>query len=83
MAHPKVVEFYGKLYSVRDVAARSRPGSITEFIASRKGVTARPIADLIASRKGVTARPNDNAGTATESINLDDEEEAMASYGYQ
>jgi ATP-dependent DNA helicase PIF1 len=66
MAHPKVVEFYGKLYSVED--ARSRPQTIADFIANRKG---RP-----------AAQPTGNTGASRTAPDLDDEEEAMASYGY-
>ncbi|KJK76786.1 hypothetical protein H634G_07827 [Metarhizium anisopliae BRIP 53293] len=68
MAHPRVVEFYSKLSSVDDFGPRM-PQSIAEFIACRKGTT---------------SRPNGNAGSARERehIDLDDEEEAMASYGY-
>lgn len=37
MAHPKVVDFYKKLYSA-DAASKVRPTSIADFIAARKGV---------------------------------------------
>ncbi|KAG8414955.1 DNA helicase [Metarhizium acridum] len=66
MAHPKVVEFYNKLSSVDDFGAR-KPQSIAEFMSCRKGIT---------------SRANTNPGSAREHIDLDDEEEAMASYGY-
>ncbi|GAO14118.1 hypothetical protein UVI_02037920 [Ustilaginoidea virens] len=37
MAHQKVIEFYGKLYSVED-AVRGQPTTIADFIANKKGV---------------------------------------------
>lgn len=40
MAHPKVVEFYGKLSTV--AGARGMPRTIADFIANRKGVAGRP-----------------------------------------
>lgn len=40
MAHPKVVDFYKKLYSAAD-ASKIRPSSIADFIAARKGVKSK------------------------------------------
>ncbi|OAA44744.1 DNA helicase PIF1, ATP-dependent [Metarhizium rileyi] len=66
MAHPKVVEFYSKLSSVDDFARK--PQTIAEFIAHRKGTTSQP-------NRSVSHARAENGG-------LDDDEEAMASYGY-
>lgn len=38
MAHPKVVEFYGKLYSAAEAGMRRGPSSILDFVANRRGV---------------------------------------------
>ena len=61
MAHPRVVDFYGKLYSAAD-ALKKRPTTISDFIANRRGAA---------------PAPKPRAATT-----LDDEEEAMASYGF-
>ncbi|OAA79623.1 DNA repair and recombination protein pif1 [Akanthomyces lecanii RCEF 1005] len=38
MAHPKVVEFYGKLYSAAEAGTRRGPSSMLDFVAARRGV---------------------------------------------
>ncbi|KHO00718.1 DNA helicase PIF1, ATP-dependent [Metarhizium album ARSEF 1941] len=65
MAHPRVIDFYSKLSSVDDFGAR-KPQTIAEFISSRKGIT---------------SRPNGGANNRQTNVDLDDDEEALASYG--
>ena len=62
MAHPRVVTFYNKLYTVEE-AAKGTPATLTDFLTNRKGVASQPQQHV-------------------EVVNLDDDEEAMASYGY-
>ncbi|KAM4068155.1 PIF1-like helicase [Hirsutella rhossiliensis] len=66
MAHARVVDFYDKLYSVEQLSAR--PGNISDFIANRNG-----------TRPEALARPGKGAAKI---IDLDDDEDAMASCGY-
>ncbi|PHH60438.1 hypothetical protein CDD81_1650 [Ophiocordyceps australis] len=71
MAHPKVVEFYGKLYSAGQ-AVGSRPVTIANFVGNKRGVQPPP--------KMVPQLPN--TAQNVEAIDLDDDEEAMESYGF-
>ncbi|KAH6605136.1 dna helicase pif1 [Trichoderma cornu-damae] len=41
MAHPRVINFYGQLYSAEEAAAR-KPKSIADLFANRKGTAATP-----------------------------------------
>lgn len=63
MAHPRVINFYNKLYSAEEAMGR-KPTTVTDFVTNRKGPAAAP------------------AKKAREVIDLDDDEEAMASYGF-
>lgn len=73
MAHPKVISFYDKLYSVEEAMAR-KPSSVSDFMASRKpgpavtvkGPTTR-VKGMVAGQPKKVVRPVDM-----------DEEEAMA-----
>ncbi|KAL6853141.1 hypothetical protein J3F83DRAFT_756340 [Trichoderma novae-zelandiae] len=46
MAHPRVINFYGQLYSAEEAAAK-RPNSITDFVTNRKGVAATAVREVI------------------------------------
>jgi ATP-dependent DNA helicase PIF1 len=46
MAHPRVINFYGQLYSAEEAAAK-RPRSITDFVANRKGTTSTAVREVI------------------------------------
>ncbi|KAM5367224.1 hypothetical protein ACJZ2D_010134 [Fusarium nematophilum] len=63
MAHPRVIDFYNKLYSAEEALGK-KPQSITDLVTNRIG----------------PAAPRKKA--APERVDLDEEEEAMASYGY-
>ncbi|PHH74520.1 hypothetical protein CDD82_4898 [Ophiocordyceps australis] len=71
MAHPKVVEFYGKLYSAGQ-AIGSRPVTIANFVGNKGGV--QPPARMVPQLP--------NMAQKAEVINLDDDEEAMESYAF-
>ncbi|KAF4978822.1 hypothetical protein FZEAL_4866 [Fusarium zealandicum] len=60
MAHPRVIDFYNKLYSAEDALGR-RPQTINDFVSNRIGPAA-------------PKKP------AQQVVELDDEEEAMASF---
>lgn len=73
MAHDRVVEFYGKLYSAEQANGLLKANSIMDFVSNRRGerpARSAPMMGASAVRKKV------------EVVNLDDDEEAMASYGY-
>lgn len=68
MAHPRVVDFYGKLSSANDIVlGPSQPGTLSQFIANRRGAA--------------TSAPPAGKSHAS-AIDLDDDEQALASYGY-
>lgn len=69
MAHSRVVEFYGRLYSAEQANGPARPGSILDFVAGKRGL--QPVAP---AAPGAAAKRVDV-------VDLDDDEEAMASYG--
>ncbi|KAL7823434.1 PIF1-like helicase domain-containing protein [Trichoderma gracile] len=46
MAHPRVINFYGQLYSAEEAAAK-RPKSITDFVANRKGTVSTAVREVI------------------------------------
>ncbi|PHH84384.1 hypothetical protein CDD83_2022 [Cordyceps sp. RAO-2017] len=81
MAHERVVDFYGKLYSAEQANGPLRARSVADFVERRGGGGGgggglRPPPQA----KGPAAAAA--AGkTKAEAISLDDEEEAMASYG--
>ncbi|SPJ72686.1 related to PIF1 protein precursor [Fusarium torulosum] len=68
MAHPRVIDFYNKLYSAEEALGKPRPQSITDFVSNRMG--AAP------SKAPAPKKP------APQVVDLDDEEEAMAACGY-
>ncbi|KAF5615896.1 DNA repair and recombination pif1 mitochondrial [Fusarium sp. NRRL 52700] len=68
MAHPRVIDFYNKLYSAEEALGKPKAQSITRFVSNRIG--AAP------SNAPVPKK------SAHQVIDLDDEEEAMASIGY-
>ncbi|CAM1502948.1 Fc.00g077240.m01.CDS01 [Cosmosporella sp. VM-42] len=68
MAHPRVIAFYNKLYSA-DQANGVKTATVTDFVTSRKGAPA-------------PAPPPAPPKKTPQVIDLDDDEEAMASYGY-
>ncbi|KAI3534545.1 DNA repair and recombination protein pif1 [Colletotrichum filicis] len=74
MAHPRVVGFYNKLYSA-DVAIAKKPPSMADFLHKEKDT--KPVR----STSGVSARSQSFVRKGVEVIDLDEEEEAMASYG--
>ncbi|KND92126.1 ATP-dependent DNA helicase PIF1 [Tolypocladium ophioglossoides CBS 100239] len=71
MAHTRVVEFYGKLYTAEQANGLLRPSAIMDFVTNRRGERAQPPAPI---------QPTVKKNVAV--IDLDDDEEAMASYGY-
>ncbi|KPM37725.1 ATP-dependent DNA helicase PIF1 [Neonectria ditissima] len=71
MAHPRVVSFYNQLYSAED-ALKKKPGSINDFLTNRIG----PVAPKTEPKKEIIKRETPTV------LDLDDDEEAMASYGY-
>ncbi|KAJ6444754.1 mitochondrial DNA helicase (Pif1) [Purpureocillium lavendulum] len=79
MAHDRVVEFYGKLYSAEQANGLSRPNNIMDFVANRKGEQAARLAPTARVVSTARAAP---AKKIVDVIDIDDDEEAMASYGY-
>ncbi|POR38697.1 ATP-dependent DNA helicase PIF1 [Tolypocladium paradoxum] len=71
MAHQRVVEFYGKLYTAEQANGLMRPSSIMDFVANRRGERAQPKTPIQPTVKEKAAV-----------VDMDDDEEAMASYGY-
>jgi ATP-dependent DNA helicase PIF1 len=67
MAHPRVIDFYNKLYSAEEALGKPKAQSITEFVSNRIGSAP--------SRAPAPKKP------APQVVDLDDEEEAMAAYG--
>ncbi|KXH58904.1 DNA repair and recombination protein pif1 [Colletotrichum salicis] len=74
MAHPRVVGFYNKLYSA-EIAITKKPPSMADFLHKEKDTKAA------GSTSGVSARSQSFVRKGVEVIDLDEEEEAMASYG--
>ncbi|OHW93542.1 DNA repair and recombination protein pif1 [Colletotrichum incanum] len=74
MAHPRVVGFYNKLYSAEQAVAK-KPPSMADFL--HKEEDTKPVK----STSGTNARSQSFVRKGVEVIDLDDEEEAMASYG--
>ncbi|KDN66508.1 putative DNA repair and recombination protein pif1 [Colletotrichum sublineola] len=74
MAHPRVVGFYKKLYSAEQ-AVTKKPPSMADFL--HKGEDTKPAQ----STSAANARSQSFVRKGVEVIDLDDEEEAMASYG--
>ncbi|KAF4950319.1 hypothetical protein FSARC_13237 [Fusarium sarcochroum] len=68
MAHPRVIDFYNKLYSAEEALGKPKAQSITDFVSNRIG--AAPL------KTAPTRKP------ASQVVDLDDEEEAMAAAGY-
>ncbi|PCD30849.1 hypothetical protein AU210_010520 [Fusarium oxysporum f. sp. radicis-cucumerinum] len=68
MAHPRVIDFYNKLYSAEEALGKPKAQSITSFVSNRVGA---------APSKAPAPKKS-----AHQVIDLDDEEEAMASFGY-
>ena len=66
MAHERVVDFYGKLYTAEH-ANGSRPNGILDFVTARRGEMAQSTTTV---KKKVAV------------VDMDEEEEAMASYEY-
>ncbi|XEV05459.1 hypothetical protein FSHL1_010746 [Fusarium sambucinum] len=67
MAHPRVIDFYNKLYSAEEALGKPKAQSITDFVSNRIGSAP--------SRAPAPKKP------ARQVVDLDDEEEAMAAYG--
>ncbi|PNY24031.1 ATP-dependent DNA helicase PIF1 [Tolypocladium capitatum] len=72
MAHERVVEFYGKLNTAEQANGLPKPGAILDFVANRRGEMAQPKAPI---------RPTVKKTVAV--VDLDDEEEAMASKAFR
>ncbi|KAF4454988.1 hypothetical protein F53441_2549 [Fusarium austroafricanum] len=68
MAHSRVIDFYNKLYSAEEALGKPKAQSITDLVSNRIGT---------APSKAPVARKQTH-----QVIQLDDEEEAMASCGY-
>lgn len=65
MAHPKVIQFYNKLYSAESaIKPKKQPSTTSDF-----------------AFKGSAAASSKSKGKAINVIDLDDDEEAMAAYG--
>ncbi|KAF6839724.1 mitochondrial dna helicase [Colletotrichum plurivorum] len=75
MAHPRVVQFYNKLYSAEQAVAK-KPPSMADFL--YKDEDAKETKKAL----GSNSRSQSFVRKGVEVIDLDDEEEAMASYGY-
>lgn len=75
MAHPRVVGFYNKLYSAEQAVAK-KPPSMADFL--QKDEDVKPAR----STPGTNSRSQSFVKKGVEVIDLDDEEEAMAAYGY-
>ncbi|KYK61412.1 mitochondrial DNA helicase [Drechmeria coniospora] len=82
MAHHRVVDFYSKLYSADQAQGQPTPTGIMDFVANRRGVrepkAAAPVVAVAAPSKPTQTTPS----MRVEVIDLDEDEEAMASYGY-
>ncbi|WQF75596.1 Putative AAA+ ATPase domain, DNA helicase Pif1, P-loop containing nucleoside triphosphate hydrolase [Colletotrichum destructivum] len=70
MAHPRVVGFYNKLYSAEQAVAK-KPSSMADFLHKEEDTKLAK----------ANARSQSFVRKGVEVIDLDDEEEAMASYG--
>ncbi|RGP71495.1 hypothetical protein FLONG3_7106 [Fusarium longipes] len=68
MAHPRVIDFYNKLYSAEEALGKPKPQSITDFVSNRIG--------------SATSKTPASNKPAPQVVDLDDEEEAMAAYGH-
>jgi ATP-dependent DNA helicase PIF1 len=68
MAHPRVIDFYNKLYSAEEALGKPKAQSIADFVSNRIG--------------SAPARTPAPKKTAPQVVDLDDEEEAMAAYGH-
>jgi ATP-dependent DNA helicase PIF1 len=68
MAHPRVIDFYNKLYSAEEALGKPKAQSITDFVSNRIGSAP--------SRVPAPKKP------VPQVVDLDDEEEAMAAYGH-
>ncbi|EFQ24939.1 DNA repair and recombination protein pif1 [Colletotrichum graminicola M1.001] len=74
MAHPRVIGFYNKLYSAEQAISK-KPPSMADFL--HMGEDTKPAK----STSAANARSQSFVRRGVEVIDLDDEEEAMASYG--
>jgi ATP-dependent DNA helicase PIF1 len=76
MAHPRVVAFYNKLYSA-ELAASKKPANISSFLQGS-------VNPSVSRSNSQTSKAESFASLRKDMdvIYLDDEEEAMASYGY-
>ncbi|KAL0931030.1 mitochondrial dna helicase [Colletotrichum truncatum] len=75
MAHPRVIQFYNKLYSAEQAVAK-KPPSMADFL-HRDDETKDSRITL-----GSNSKTQSFVKKGVEVIDLDDAEEAMASYGY-
>ncbi|TDZ71815.1 ATP-dependent DNA helicase PIF1 [Colletotrichum trifolii] len=75
MAHPRVVQFYNKLYSAEQ-AITKKPPTMADFLHKEEDGKVRTKTTEPSSRSQSFVRKG------VEVIDLDEEEEAMASYGY-
>ncbi|TDZ18543.1 ATP-dependent DNA helicase PIF1 [Colletotrichum orbiculare MAFF 240422] len=75
MAHPRVVQFYNKLYSAEQ-AITKKPPTMADFLHKEEDEKVRTKTTEPSSRSQSFVRKG------VEVIDLDEEEEAMASYGY-
>ncbi|KAK2732235.1 mitochondrial dna helicase [Colletotrichum kahawae] len=75
MAHPRVIQFYNKLYSA-EVAVAKKPPSMADFLHKEDDAKEKK------KSQGPSSRSQSFVRKGVEVIDLDDEEEAMASYGY-
>ncbi|UNI21416.1 DNA helicase [Purpureocillium takamizusanense] len=75
MAHDRVVEFYGKLYSAEQAHGLLKPNNIMDFVSNRRG-------EQQPSARSAPTMATAAAKKKVEVVNLDDDEEAIASYGY-
>ncbi|KAF7540116.1 hypothetical protein G7Z17_g12265 [Cylindrodendrum hubeiense] len=87
MAHPRVVDFYNKLYSAEEANGK-KPTSINDFLSNRIGsAPPKKEAPKIEAPRREAPKREDLKREAPKRaipavIDLDDDEEAMASYGY-
>ncbi|KAF4898404.1 ATP-dependent DNA helicase PIF1 [Colletotrichum fructicola] len=75
MAHPRVIQFYNKLYSA-EVAVAKKPPSMADFLHKEDDAKEKK------KSQGPSSKSQSFVRKGVEVIDLDDEEEAMASYGY-
>ncbi|KAF9877347.1 mitochondrial dna helicase [Colletotrichum karsti] len=74
MAHPRVIQFYNKLYSAEQAVSK-KPPSLADFLHKEDETKEKKTA-------GLNSRSQSFVKKGVEVVELDDEEEAMASYGY-